>query len=496
MMWMTLHAAMPEIFLAIWLMVLLMVGAFSKEEKSYSIVHKLSALGLVVAFIMMLVFQPAGAVHTAFSGDYGVKGVANFDGSAFYMVDDFSFFTKSLVLLAAVGSLFLSADFLSRHKLQRFEYPVLMTAATLGMMLMLSANDLMMLYIGLEIMSFSLYIMAAYQTLNMKSSEAGLKYFVLGSLASGVLLYGLSLLYGMAGSTSFESISAALPNLISEPLAALALVLVVVGLAFKISAAPFHMWTPDVYQGSPTPVTAFMATAPKVAAFGLLIRVIYLALDAFTVDISQMLMVLSILTMAVGSFMAIVQDDIKRLLAYSSIGHVGFMLVGLVAGTPDAIAGVLFYLSVYVVMTLGLFACLLMLRQKDIYLEKLADLKGLSYSCPRISVAFLVFFFSLAGVPPLAGFFAKFYVFKPAIDAGYTWLVIVALLFSVVAAYYSLRVLKVIFFDKADEKYNPDQPTVALQIIATVSTLVIVYLGIMNADLLDATRQAVVMLFN
>lgn len=496
MMWMTLKAAMPEIFLAIWLMVLLMVGAFSKEEKSYCRVQKLSALGLIIAFVLMLIHQPLGQVSSAFFADYGVKGVANFDGAAFYVVDDFSFFAKTLVLVAALGALFLSSDFLVRHKIQRFEFPVLMLAATLGMMLMLSAYDLMMLYIGLETMSFSLYIMAAYQTKNMKSSESGLKYFVLGSLASGILLYGLSLLYGMAGSTSFASISAVLPNLVSEPLAALALVLVIVGLAFKISAAPFHMWTPDVYQGAPTPVTAFMATAPKVAAFGLLIRVIYYALDAFSADISQMLVVLSILTMAVGSFMAIVQDDIKRLLAYSSIGHVGFMLVGVVAGTADAIAGVLFYLSIYVVMTLGLFGCMLMLRQKDIYLEKISDLKGLSYSCPRISVAFLVLFFSLAGVPPFAGFFAKLYVFKPAVDAGYTWLVVVALLFSVVAAYYSLRVLKVIFFDKADEKYNPEQPTLPLQIIATASTLVIVYLGVMNSSLINATQQAVVALFN
>lgn len=492
---MTIQAAMPEVFLSLWVMVLLMVGAFSVEEKAYARVKKMTLVGLFIAFSLMLLYQPAGEPLMAFFGEFGIAGVANFEGSPFYMVDNFSFFTKTLVIVAAVGSLLLSSDFLTRHKIARFEYPILILTSTLGMMMMLSAFDLMMFYIGLETMSFSLYILAAYQTKNAKSSESGLKYFVLGSLASAILLYGMSLMYGITGSTSFESISVALVNMQGQPIAALAVVLLIVGLAFKISAAPFHMWTPDVYQGAPTPVTAFMATAPKVAAFGLLIRVMLFALPSYEADVSQMLMVLSVLTMAVGSLMAIVQDDIKRLLAYSSIAHVGFMLVGLVAGTAEAISGVLFYLSIYVIMTLGIFGCLLMLRQKDIYLTKISDLKGLSASCPSLAIAFLVLMFSLAGVPPLAGFFAKLYVFGPAVEAGYTWLAVVGVVLSVISAYYCLRIIKVIYFDAPDDKYKPEMPTLSLQIMATSATLAIVVLGVFHQLLLEKTQLAVQFLF-
>ncbi|MBI1362591.1 MAG: NADH-quinone oxidoreductase subunit NuoN [Proteobacteria bacterium] len=477
--WFAVAPALPEVFLACAAMGLLIVGVFSRGEVASRSVGGLALVSLVVTYVIM---------HAAKVADFQQafpKGAVGF----MFVADEFAFYAKGLILAAGVFSILLTPDFMNRNSINKFEYYVLITLATLGMMIMVSANDLLAMYVGMELMSFCLYILAAFWRDNLKSSEAGLKYFVLGSLASGLMLYGMSLLYGMTGDTSFDGIGIllgnGLPNIEHSVAITVALVLMIVAMAFKVSAVPFHMWTPDVYEGAPTPVTVFMATAPKAAAMLLMMRVLYQPLLALEDQWMQMLTVLSLLTMGIGSLLAIVQTNIKRLLAYSSIGNVGFMLVGVVAGTEDGVQGVLVYLAIYLTMTIGLFAVLLSLRRKNVFVETIDDLAGLARTAPGAAFAMMLITFSLAGVPPLVGFFGKFYVFSAAIAAGQTWLAISGVLFSVIAAYYCLRIVKVMYFDEGKFRPELNQPSNA-QWIAVLAAAGVLVMSVF-IDVLDHT---------
>ncbi len=441
--------ALPEIFLAGSILALLLVGVFSAKENASRSVLGLSLVSLVVTLLLIL-SGSLSSHHIEFAFPYG-QGLDGGPAGFFFISDLFSIYAKSLILLVAIIAIILSEDVLNRLRINKFEFYILVLVSVLGMMVMVSSHHLLTMYMGLELMSFSLYVLVSFWRDNNKSSEAGLKYFVLGSLASGLLLFGLSYIYGVVGDLSFTAIGDVISDIQMDGqnvTLVVALVLVMTALAFKLSAVPFHMWTPDVYQGAPTPVTTFMAAGPKVAAFALLMRLLTEPFAAMAADWTQVIIALSILTMAVGSYMAIVQTNLKRLLAYSSIGHVGFMLVGLVGGTAQGVQSVLMYLTIYSLMTMGAFGLLMLLRRKDIYLETIDDVAGLSEQAPAYAFMLMLLMFSIAGIPPLAGFFAKFYVFSAAVAAGYSWLAILAVLFSVIVAYYVLRVVRSMYFDK------------------------------------------------
>jgi len=365
---------------------------------------------------------------------------------------------KSIVLIGAAMTLIVGMGYVKREGMNRFEFPILILFATTGMLLMISANDLIALYVGLEMQSLSLYIVATFKRESVRSTESGLKYFVLGALSSGLLLYGASLVYGFSGATSFEAIGNSVSNImLSGDLSIgllIGLVFIAAALAFKVSAVPFHMWTPDVYEGAPTPVTAFFSAAPKIAAMAVLIRIFMDPFyDAFE-QWQQIIIFISIASMVLGAFAAILQKNIKRLLAYSSIGHVGYALVGLAAGSGEGIRGVLVYLAIYMVMTIGAFGCVLAMRRRGQMIENIDDLAGLSKSNPAMALVFSIFMFSMAGIPPLAGFFGKLYVFMAAVNADLIGLAIIGVLTSVVGAYYYIRIVKVIYFDKAKDSFD------------------------------------------
>jgi NADH-quinone oxidoreductase subunit N len=374
-----------------------------------------------------------------------------FGGS--FIVDDFARFLKVLALIGSVVTLVLSTEFLSDPSRRIFEYSVLVLLSTLGMMVLISAGDLIALYLGLELMSLALYVVAASNRDNAKSTEAGLKYFVLGALSSGMLLYGASLLYGFTGTVNFAGLAAAIKT--GGIGTAFGLVFLLAGLCFKVSAVPFHMWTPDVYEGAPTPVTAFFASAPKVAAMAVFTRVTLTAFPGILTQWQQIVVFVSIASMALGSFAAIGQRNIKRLMAYSSIGHMGFALVGLAAGTAEGAQGVLVYVAIYVTMTLGAFAIILAMKRNGQSFENISDFAGLSRTNPLLAFFFAMLLFSLAGVPPLAGFFGKWYVFVAAIRAGLFTLSVIGVLTSVVGAYYYLSIVKTMYFDEPLPKLDP-----------------------------------------
>ncbi|NQV20622.1 MAG: NADH-quinone oxidoreductase subunit NuoN, partial [Rhodospirillales bacterium] len=396
--------ALPEIVIACGALILLLYGVFAGDRATGTI-SWLAVLTLATSFFVVLGTTNGGRILAL---------------SDLYVADVFSGFMKCLVLIASAVTIIMSLGYIKREKMNRFEYPVLMLLAVLGMGMMVSATDLMSLYVGLELQSLSLYVLAAFRRDSLRSNEAGLKYFVLGALSSGMLLYGCSLIYGFTGSTSFFGIAAVVAE--SNGVHSLGLLFGIVfltaGLAFKISAVPFHMWTPDVYEGAPTPITAFFALAPKVAAFALLVRVMTIAFAGLANDWQQIIVFLSIASMVVGAFAAIGQTNIKRLMAYSSIGHMGYALIGLAAGTQDGIRGVIIYLTIYLVMNVGAFGCILSMRRGDVLVEDINDLAGLARRQPMFAFALAIFMFSLAGIPLLAGFFAKLYVFLSAIDAG------------------------------------------------------------------------------
>lgn len=429
-----LALATPELMLGIGAMVLLMVGVFMGET-STRIVTGLSVALIVLAGIW-LIWSPA-------------------EGEAFhgaFVMDPFARLMKILVLIGSGVAIAMSVGFARLENFDRFEYPILVVLATLGMLLMVSANDLIALYLGLELQALSLYVVAAINRDSLRSTEAGLKYFVLGALSSGMLLYGASLVYGFTGHTGFDGIAAAMAGERSLGLI-FGIVFVLAGIAFKISAVPFHMWTPDVYEGAPTPVTAFFAAAPKIAAMAMLIRVVQGAFEPATTDWRQIITFLAIASMGLGAFAAIGQTNIKRLMAYSSIGHMGFALVGLAAGSEEGVSGVVLYLIIYMAMTLGTFACILAMRRTDGMVENISDLAGLSRTNPMLALVLTAFMFSLAGIPPLAGFWAKYFVFLAAIQAELYILSVLGVIASVIGAFYYLRVVKVMWFDEPEQGF-------------------------------------------
>lgn len=470
--------ASAEIFLAIAAMALLMIGVFRKEG-AFKLVSWLAVFALIIAALLVLMAE--GGTKSSFSD--------------LFIVDSFAVFMKVLALGASALAIIMSMDFNTREKMDRFEFPILIVIATLGMMVMISASDLMSLYLGIELMSLSLYVTAAFRRDSTRATEAGLKYFVLGALSSGMLLYGCSLIYGFTGTTSFVGIASAVSAAdTSIGLGLLVgIVFLIAGLAFKVSAVPFHMWTPDVYEGVPTPVTAFFAAAPKIAGMALFIRAFIMPFGELVDQWQQIITFISIASMVLGAFAAINQKNIKRLMAYSSIGHIGYALVGLAAGTEQGIRGVLIYLTIYLVMNLGTFAIILSMRQKDGMVEEISELSGLGKSNPMMAFLLMIFMFSLAGIPPLAGFFGKFYVFVAAIEAGLYPLAIIGLLASVVGAFYYLRIIKIMYFDEAREGFEPVIKSLAVIMIA--AGIFTVFFVVYPTPLTDGAGAAASVLF-
>src|SRR5690606_2060413 len=426
----SLSLSTPELILAVGAMALLMLGAFSRENVS-GLVNGLAIALLAAAGLWMWL---AGQQGTGFGGAF--------------KQDDFALFMKLLTLAASAITLVMSIRHAKTHRYDKYEYPVLVLLSTLGMMLMISANSLIALYLGFELQSLALYVVAAIHRENARSSEAGLKYFVLGALGTGMMLYGISLTYGYTGSVDFGQVAAIVSGSERQVGVLFGLVFILAGLTFKISAVPFHMWTPDVYEGSPTPVTAFFAVSPKVATMALILRVVLEAFEPAAADWQQIIVFVSIASMAVGSFAAIGQRNFKRLMAYSSIGHMGFALVGLAANSEAGVRGVIIYMLIYVAMTLGTFAFIIAMRRKEGQVEAIDGLAGLSAPHPVRATILTILLFSLAGIPPLAGFWAKWYVFLAAINAGLYALAVIGVLTSVVAAYYYLRIIKIMWFDE------------------------------------------------
>ena len=459
--------ALPEIFIAVSALALLVAGVYSRKDATNGV--GIFAIIVLLVAAILLTGQTAGKVVT-------------FNG--LFAVDAFTSFSKVLVLLASGLSLGMALNWLGQEKLGRFEFPVLVLFATLGMLMMISANSLLSLYMGLELQSLSLYVLAAYHRDNAKATEAGLKYFVLGSLASCLLLYGVSLVYGFAGTVSFAGLATALEHGAHNTGVTVGLVFILAGLAFKISAVPFHMWTPDVYEGAPTPVTAFFAVAPKIAAFSLLIRLLVGPFGSLVAQWQQIIILVAIGSLVVGAFAAINQTNIKRMLAYSSIGHVGFALVGLAAGGEEGIRGVLVYLAIYLFMNLGTFAIVLSMRLKGRALEGISDLAGLSKTHPGMALALTIFMFSMAGVPPLAGFWGKLYVFLAAMNQGLIVLSIIGVLSSVVSAFYYLRVIKVMYFDEVTDPLDQRVGT-GLSVVMLVNAVLIVVFTLVPSQLIN-----------
>jgi NADH-quinone oxidoreductase subunit N len=433
----SLALATPELMLAIGAMAMLMVGVFS-GERSTTLVNGLSVAILIAAGAWMLFFGEDGR---------GFNGV--------FVSDPFARFMKMVTLIGSVVTLVMSVGFAKAEKFDKFEFPVLILLSTLGMLLMVSANDMITLYMALELQSLAAYVIAAINRDSVRSTEAGLKYFVLGALSSGMLLYGISLVYGYTGNTGFDAIAAALAGGERQLGLVFGLVFVLAGLSFKISAVPFHMWTPDVYEGAPTPVTAFFAAAPKMAAMALIVRVTMGAFEPIAFDWQQIIVFISIASMLLGAFAAIGQRNIKRLMAYSSIGHMGYALVGLAANSQAGVRGVALYMLIYLIMTLGTFAFVLAMRRKEGNVEQIDDLAGLSSTNPMMATVLTIMMFSLAGIPWLAGFWAKWYVFLAAIDSGLYALAVIGVLASVVGAYYYLRVIKIMWFDEPAGGFQP-----------------------------------------
>jgi len=469
-----LYLALPELILAGGAMVLLMIGAFAGDRATVPVLRYSVAL-LVLAGIAIARMPD--------------EHVAIFNGS--FVIDGFAKFLKILAVVGSIGTLWISGDFLSAPERGKFEYPVLVLLATAGMLLLISAGDLIALYLGFELMSLSLYVVAAFDRDNVRSTEAGLKYFVLGALSSGMLLYGASLIYGFTGTVKFAGIAQEAANggigLI------IGLVLLFAGLCFKVSAVPFHMWTPDVYQGAPTPITAFFASAPKVAAIAVFMRVSFSAFPAITAQWQQIIVFVAIASMALGAFAAIGQRNIKRLMAYSSIGHMGFALVGLAAATREGVQGVLVYMAIYVAMTLGTFACIISMRRNHKPFEEITDLSGLARTNPAQAFVLAMLLFSLAGVPPMAGFFAKFYVFLAAVKAGMFTLAVLGVLASVVGCYYYLLIVKIMYFDDPAPAFDPMGN--ALRTMVAVSGLFVILFFVYPGPLVEAAGVAAKSLF-
>jgi NADH-quinone oxidoreductase subunit N len=465
-----LNLVLPEIFISISIMFLLVLGVFKND--SSKIIFNISLLVLLITSIITL------------NETFSIDRVTLFNNSV--VIDHMSSLMKIITLIGAFLVLVISSAYLKSFKIFKIEYPVLILSSVLGMMVMISSNDLMVFYMGLELQSLALYVLATFNRDQLKSSEAGLKYFVLSALSSGLLLYGCSLIYGFSGSTNFNVISSQLNS--NEYVLTFGIVFILVGLAFKISAVPFHMWAPDVYEGSPTSVTLFFTMVPKIAALTVFIRFLYVPFLNLIDQWQMIIIFLSIASMLFGAIAAIGQTNIKRLVAYSSIGHIGYTLAGLATGSNEGIQSSIIYISIYVIMNLALFSCLLMLKRNDQYYEDIDDLSGLSKNHPLLSLSLLVILFSLAGIPPLAGFFAKFYIFKAVIEQSMYFLAIVGLLSTVIAAFYYLRIIKIIYFDKEREKYDEDH-SLWLKFSLTFSTILILLYFIFPSQLIDVVSR-------
>jgi NADH-quinone oxidoreductase subunit N len=465
---------LPEIILAVGAMALLMLGAY-RTPRSETLIDVLSIILLVIAGIAV-VLLPEGKL-VAFGGSF--------------VVDNFARFLKVLAIAGSAAAILMSIDYDRREGEQRFEYSVLIVLSTLGMLMLISAADLIALYLGLELMSLPLYVVAASHRSSLRSSEAGLKYFVLGALSSGMLLYGASLVYGFTGTVSFTGIAHSAAEAGTGLI--FGLVFLFAGFCFKVSAVPFHMWTPDVYEGAPTPVTAFFSAAPKVAGIAMFVRVAVMAFPGITTQWQEIVAFVSIASMLLGSFAAIGQRNIKRLMAYSSIGHMGFALIGLAAGTSEGVQGVLVYMTIYVTMTLGTFAVILSMRRAAGMVESIDQLAGLARTHPAMAFAMAMLLFSMAGIPPLAGFFAKFYVFLAAIKAGLYVLAVIGVLASVVGAYYYLAIIKAMYFDEPAEGFV-GMPA-ALKVVLGVCALFNIIFFLYPAPLVGVASAAAQSLF-
>src|SRR5947207_595234 len=473
-----LSPPLPEILLSCGAMALLLLGVFRGEGST----RLVSWLAVLVLLATLVLSGLVGGAHRV--GFYGM-----------FVTDAFAVFMKALVLVGSAVSIIMALHFNEEHKIARFEFPILILLATTGMMVMVSANDLIILYLGLELQSLALYVVASFDRDSVRSTEAGLKYFVLGALASGLLLYGASLIYGFTGTTSFAGLAQSFTGA-GKPSNGLiiGLVLVAVGLAFKVSAVPFHMWTPDVYEGAPTPVTAFFSVAPKIAAIALFVRLLVEPFGGLLVEWRQVIVFLSIASMVLGAVAAIAQTNIKRLMAYSSIGHVGYALIGLAAASPAGIRGILVYMAIYLFMNLGTWTVILCMRQKGQMLEGMCDLSGLGRTQPGLALALGIFMFALAGIPPTAGFFAKLYIFLAAIDAKLVGLAVIGVVTSVVGAFYYLRIVKVMYFDEPLLSF--DRPIAGeLKWVLVITALLTMFFILLPDPIVGAAEAAAKSLF-
>ena len=436
-------------------MSLLMLGVFI--NKSFKLVNLLTILSLI--FAAALVLNQSDTTIKIFNESY--------------IIDELSNFIKVLILVFSFLVLIVSKEYIKKNDLDKIEYPIIILASSLGMLLMVSSYDLIVFYLGLELQSLCLYILASFKRKDERSTEAGLKYFVLSALASGLLLYGCSIIYGFTGSTNFDVISS---NLNKESMGAVfGIVFIIVGLAFKVSAVPFHMWTPDVYEGAPTSITSFFALVPKIAAITVFIRFMYVPFINVVDHWQTIVIFLSIASMILGAVAAIGQNNIKRLMAYSSIGHMGYALAGLAAGTNSGIQSTIIYLTIYLIMNLGAFGCIFMMKKENLFLENIKDLSGLSRNHPILALCFLIILFSLAGIPPLAGFFAKFYIFMAVIEVEMYTLAIIGLITTVVSAFYYIRIVKIIYFDKPKKPFDENYDWGLKLILALSSIIVLIY---------------------
>jgi NADH-quinone oxidoreductase subunit N len=465
-----LNFILPEIFIASSIMFLLVLGVFKKD--SSKLIFNISLLVLLITAIITL------------NETSSVNRITLFNDSV--VIDYMASLMKIITLVGTFLVLVISFSYLKTFKIFKIEYPILILSSVLGMMVMISSNDLMVFYMGLELQSLALYVLATFNRDLLKSSEAGLKYFVLSALSSGLLLYGCSLIYGFSGTTNFDTISTQLNS--NEYVLTFGIVFILVGLAFKISAVPFHMWAPDVYEGSPTSVTLFFTMVPKIAALTVFIRFLYVPFLNLIDQWQMIIIFLSIASMLFGAIAAIGQTNIKRLIAYSSIGHIGYTLAGLATGSNEGIQSSIIYISIYLVMNLAFFSCLFMLKRNDQYYEDIDDLSGLSKNHPLLSLSMLVILFSLAGIPPLAGFFAKFYIFAAVLEQSMYFLAIVGLLSTVIAAFYYLRIIKIIYFDEEKEKYDDDH-SVWLKFSLSLSTILILLYFIFPSQLIDVVSR-------
>jgi|TARA_B110000902_G_scaffold233589_1_gene277491 NADH-quinone oxidoreductase subunit N len=454
---------LPEVFLSLSIFVTILIGVFFKN--SYNLITNLTYL--IIVALLLITFNSFNVSGNLFSNSF--------------VTNSFTNFFKILILLGTLFVMLITQNFIKEMKLNYFEYPLLLLFSILGMFFMVSSNDLMSFYLGLELQSLALYILASFDRDNLKSNESGIKYFVLSALSSGLLLYGCSLLYGFTGSTNFEEINLRME--IENTGAIFAMVFILVGLAFKVSAVPFHMWTPDVYQGSPSSVTSFFAVVPKVAGIAILIRFVQIPFEQLVDQWKNIMVFMALASMILGAVAAIGQTNLKRLIAYSSIGHVGYALAGISTGTATGYNSTIAYISIYVIMNLGVFGCIFLMKKDGKYCEDIKDLAGISKQNPLLAISFLIIMFSLAGIPPLAGFFAKFYVFMSVIESGMYTLAIIGLLSTVISAFYYLRIIKIIYFDEIKNSFDTIKNigiTTTILLSCTILVLFFLYPSFLN----------------